>query len=36
MVREAASNAVSKYKPGIISYHLEDVVALINEMLDQD
>lgn len=36
MVREAASNAVSKYEPGIISYHLEDVVALINEMLDQD
>jgi len=36
MVREAASGASPKYKAGIMRYHLQDVVALIDEMLDND
>jgi hypothetical protein len=36
MVRKAVSDASEKYKPGIIRYHLEDVEALIDGMLDND
>ncbi len=36
MVHKAANDAATKYKAGIVRYHLEDVVALIDEMLDRD
>ena len=36
MIRKAASGAASVYKAGIVRYHLEDVVALIDEMLDNN
>jgi hypothetical protein len=36
MVRKAANDASSSYKAGIVRYHLEDVVALIDEMLDNE
>ena len=36
MVRKAANDAASRYQPGIVRYHLEDVVALVDEMLDAE
>ncbi len=35
-IRKAASEASGRYQAGIVRYHLEDVVALVDEALDQD
>lgn len=35
-LKTAATAAAGKYKPGIVRYHLEDVVAQVNELLEME